>query len=106
MDAVDHVERDVLPIGTDYPPGQVLEWHEHRRAQFLYGATGVMVVDTAAGTWTVPPERAVLIPRRHPAPGPDAGEYAEPVHSSRTPFPGGPPAARSWTCHRCFGESS
>lgn len=59
---VDHVDRAVLPIGTDYPPGHVLEWHEHRRAQFLYGATGVMIVDTAEGTWTVPPERAVLIP--------------------------------------------
>ncbi|WP_031087324.1 AraC family transcriptional regulator [Streptomyces sp. NRRL WC-3549] len=59
---VDHVDRAVLPIGTDYPPGHVLDWHVHRRAQFLYGATGVMVVDTAEGTWTVPPERAVLIP--------------------------------------------
>ncbi|MFE7402885.1 AraC family transcriptional regulator [Streptomyces sp. NPDC057557] len=59
---VDHVDRVVLPIGTDYPPGHVLDWHEHRRAQFLYGATGVMVVDTAEGSWTVPPERAVLIP--------------------------------------------
>nr|WP_206441946.1 helix-turn-helix transcriptional regulator [Streptomyces boncukensis] len=51
-----------MPIGTDYPPGYVLDWHAHRRAQFLYGATGVMVVDTGEGTWTVPPERAVLIP--------------------------------------------
>ncbi|WP_406016156.1 helix-turn-helix transcriptional regulator [Streptomyces sp. NBC_00984] len=59
---VDHVDRAVLPIGTDYPPSHVLGWHEHRRAQFLHGATGVMVVDTAEGTWTVPPERAVLIP--------------------------------------------
>ncbi|MBO1283163.1 helix-turn-helix transcriptional regulator [Streptomyces albidoflavus] len=62
LDEVDHVERAVLPIGTDYPPGHLLDWHAHRRAQFLYGATGVMVVDTADGTWTVPPERAVLIP--------------------------------------------
>ncbi|MFE0809677.1 AraC family transcriptional regulator [Streptomyces sp. NPDC058848] len=59
---VDHVDRAVVPIGTDYLPGHLLDWHEHRRAQFLYGATGVMVVDTADGTWTVPPERAVLIP--------------------------------------------
>ncbi|MFB7508549.1 AraC family transcriptional regulator [Streptomyces broussonetiae] len=58
----DHVDRAVLPIGTDYPPGQLLDWHEHRRAQFLYGVTGVMIVDTPEGTWTVPPERAVLIP--------------------------------------------
>ncbi|MFD4975835.1 helix-turn-helix domain-containing protein [Streptomyces sp. NPDC058424] len=59
---VDHVDRAVLPIGTDYAPGHVLDWHEHRRAQFLYGATGVMVADTADGSWTVPPERALLIP--------------------------------------------
>ncbi|MCW8215237.1 AraC family transcriptional regulator [Streptomyces halstedii] len=62
LDEVDQVDRAVLPIGTDYPPGHVLDWHQHRRAQFLYGATGVMVVDTADGSWTVPPERAVLIP--------------------------------------------
>ncbi|MFK0291976.1 AraC family transcriptional regulator [Streptomyces sp. NPDC090442] len=62
LDDIDHVDRVVLPIGTDYPPGHLLDWHQHRRAQFLYGATGVMVVDTAEGTWTVPPERAVLIP--------------------------------------------
>ncbi|MFB6958386.1 helix-turn-helix transcriptional regulator [Streptomyces sp. NPDC056309] len=59
---VDHVDRAVLPIGTDYAPGHLLDWHEHRRAQFLYGATGIMVVDTADGSWTVPPERALLIP--------------------------------------------
>ncbi|MGW8374792.1 helix-turn-helix transcriptional regulator [Streptomyces sp. ODS28] len=62
LDTVDHVDRAVLPLGTDYPPGYLLDWHEHRRAQFLYGATGTMVVDTAEGSWTVPPERAVLIP--------------------------------------------
>lgn len=62
LDEVDHVARAVLPIGTDYPPGHLLDWHAHRRAQFLYGATGVMVVDTADGTWTVPADRAVLIP--------------------------------------------
>ncbi|MET9673140.1 helix-turn-helix transcriptional regulator [Streptomyces sp. NPDC006482] len=66
LDDVDHVDRAVLPIGTDYQDGQVLDWHEHRRAQFLYGATGVMVVDTADGSWTVPPERAVLIPAATP----------------------------------------
>lgn len=59
---VDSVPRDVLPIGTDYSPGHQLDWHRHRRAQFLYGATGVMVVETADGTWAVPEEQAVLIP--------------------------------------------
>ena len=61
---VDGVARAVLPIGVDYTPGTLLDWHEHRRAQFLYGATGVMIVETGDGTWTVPTERAVLIPAR------------------------------------------
>ncbi|HSZ43505.1 MAG TPA: helix-turn-helix transcriptional regulator [Trebonia sp.] len=59
---VDQVPRAVLPIGTDYAHGQLLDWHEHRRAQLLYGATGVMTVETGDGTWTVPTDRAVLIP--------------------------------------------
>lgn len=59
---VDRIERDVLPIATDYPAGFVLDWHEHRRAQFLYGATGTMVVETDNGTWTVPTAQGVMIP--------------------------------------------
>ena len=61
---VDRVDRDVLPIATDYPPGFLLDWHEHRRAQLLYAATGTMLVETDDGSWTVPGERAVLIPPR------------------------------------------
>lgn len=59
---LDHLPVDVLPIGTDYPPDTLLERHQHRRAQVLYGASGVMVVETDDGSWTVPTERAVLIP--------------------------------------------
>ncbi|RJQ82161.1 AraC family transcriptional regulator [Amycolatopsis panacis] len=59
---VDGVARAVLAISTDYPPNHVLPRHRHRRAQFLYGATGSMQVETADGTWTVPTRRAVLIP--------------------------------------------
>ncbi len=62
LDDVDTIERPVLAIGTDYPPGHLLEFHRHRRAQLLYGATGIMRVDTADATWTVPTRRAVLIP--------------------------------------------
>lgn len=65
--AVAEIEDDpraVLPIATDYPPGFLLDWHEHRRAQFLYAARGTMIVDTDDGTWTVPGERAVMIPPR------------------------------------------
>jgi AraC-like DNA-binding protein/mannose-6-phosphate isomerase-like protein (cupin superfamily) len=62
LDDVDEIDRAVLAIGTDYPPGHLLEFHRHRRAQLLYGATGIMRVDTADATWTVPTRRAVLIP--------------------------------------------
>ncbi|WP_067692763.1 AraC family transcriptional regulator [Nocardia jejuensis] len=62
VDEVEDVDRAVLAIGTDYPPGHLLGFHRHRRAQLLYGATGTMVVETAHGSWTVPPQRAVLIP--------------------------------------------
>jgi AraC-like DNA-binding protein/mannose-6-phosphate isomerase-like protein (cupin superfamily) len=66
-DDFDAVPRAVLPVGSDYPDGFVLDWHSHRRAQFLYSATGVMVVETLNGTWTVPTDLAVLIPpgQRH-----------------------------------------
>lgn len=62
LDTVDHLPTAVLALGTDYPDGTVLDWHAHRRAQLLHGATGVMVVETRTGTWTVPSDRAVLIP--------------------------------------------
>ncbi|OAT66913.1 AraC family transcriptional regulator [Mycobacteroides immunogenum] len=61
---IDHLPNAVLPISTDYADGQLLDWHEHRRAQFLYGTTGTMIVDTDDGTWTVPTRRAVMIPAR------------------------------------------
>jgi AraC-like DNA-binding protein/mannose-6-phosphate isomerase-like protein (cupin superfamily) len=59
---VDHLDRAVLAIANDYPPRHQLSMHKHRRAQLLYSATGVMQVDTNDGSWTVPPQRAVLIP--------------------------------------------
>ncbi|MCX4817516.1 helix-turn-helix transcriptional regulator [Streptomyces sp. NBC_01239] len=59
---VDDLDRAVLAIGTDYPHDHLLVRHEHRRAQVLYAATGVMRVETADGSWTIPTARAVLIP--------------------------------------------
>ncbi|WP_030934997.1 AraC family transcriptional regulator [Streptomyces sp. NRRL S-646] len=61
---VDDLDRAVLAIGTDYPHDHLLVWHEHRRAQVLYAATGVMQVETDDGNWTIPTARAVLIPPR------------------------------------------
>ena len=59
---LDDTPRPVVAIGTDYSHGHVLPLHTHRRAQLLYGATGVMQVSTHDGNWVVPPQRAVWIP--------------------------------------------
>lgn len=62
IDAVESHPWQVLPVGTRYPPDTVLPYHRHRRAQLLYGSTGVMLVETQEGSWTVPTHQAVLIP--------------------------------------------
>jgi AraC-like DNA-binding protein/mannose-6-phosphate isomerase-like protein (cupin superfamily) len=62
VDDVDSLDRALLAIGTDYPLHHLLAMHRHRRAQVLYSTTGLMQVDTIDGSWTVPTQRAVLIP--------------------------------------------
>lgn len=49
LESVDLLERDVIALGTDYLPNTLLETHRHRRAQFLYPATGLIEVSTNDG---------------------------------------------------------
>lgn len=63
---LDSTPRQVVAIATQYADGHRLPLHSHRRAQLLYGASGVMQVATATGTWVVPPQRAVWIPPEVP----------------------------------------
>lgn len=65
--SVDAVARPLLAIGTDYPAGTLLHSHTHRRAQMLYGMTGLMEVETDDGAWVIPPYSGVWIPaeKRH-----------------------------------------
>ena len=62
IDDYDAIARPFVAIGNDYPTGHFLPNHAHRRAQLLYGATGVMQVAAQGGAWVVPPQRAVWIP--------------------------------------------
>lgn len=62
IDEVDELDRDVVALGNDYTQGFTLSSHKHRRAQLLYGATGLMYVSTHDGEWVVPPQHAVWIP--------------------------------------------
>ncbi len=45
-----------------YPDGFVLRAHRHAWTQLLYASEGVMLVETSAGSWVVPPHRAVWLP--------------------------------------------
>jgi len=58
--------RPVVAIGQDYPSSFELALHRHRRAQFLYAASGVVAVSTPEGAWVAPPERGVWIPAGTP----------------------------------------
>jgi AraC-like DNA-binding protein len=54
----------VVAIGNDFKAGHMLPPHHHDRAQLVYGASGIMMVETEQGRWVVPPDRAVWIPGR------------------------------------------
>lgn len=64
--SVEHLKEKVIAIETQYAAQHVLEMHSHQRAQLLYGAQGVMHVETPQGNWIIPPERAVWIPPQIP----------------------------------------
>ncbi len=57
------------PVNTltyDFPNGEVVPLHFHHEDQLVYACRGVMSVETADGTWVVPPQRAVWIPAKVP----------------------------------------
>jgi len=64
IDDFDRLDREVVALGNDYARGFALPQHQHRRAQLLYGATGLMHVSTHDGKWVVPPQHAVWIPSK------------------------------------------
>ncbi len=44
------------------PSGARFEWHTHQRHQLAWAASGVLTVVAEAGTWVLPPTRALWIP--------------------------------------------
>ena len=53
---------EITTFTKDYSAGHVVAWHFHDRDQVVYASRGVMTIRTGAGTWVVPPYRAVWIP--------------------------------------------
>jgi AraC-like DNA-binding protein len=68
------VARPVAVMAKDFPRGFSNPPHRHKRGQLICAASGVVAVRTPAGTWVVPPHRAVWVP-------------AETEHSIRTASP-------------------
>jgi AraC-like DNA-binding protein/mannose-6-phosphate isomerase-like protein (cupin superfamily) len=56
------VPRAVAAMAKDFPDGYQNAPHRHERAQLIFAAHGAMLVTTSAGSWAVPPQRAVWMP--------------------------------------------
>jgi AraC-like DNA-binding protein len=56
------VPRPVAAMPKDFADGDTIPPHQHRRAQLIYAATGVMRVTTGTGAFVVPPQRALWMP--------------------------------------------
>jgi len=57
--------RRAAPVSSkavNYPSGYVTVRHHHTVAQLIYAESGVMVVSSDAGQWTVPPTRGIWMP--------------------------------------------
>ncbi len=61
-EAPGEIEGTTSPVtgrATDYPAGTRIEPHSHAKHQLIYAVRGVMVVQSEAGRWVVPPTRAI-----------------------------------------------
>ncbi|MET0135485.1 MAG: helix-turn-helix transcriptional regulator [Kibdelosporangium sp.] len=52
----------ILVGSRDLLPGTSFAWHEHAAHQLNWAEDGVLTIATAAGTWVLPPTRALWIP--------------------------------------------
>ncbi|MDB5676630.1 MAG: helix-turn-helix protein AraC type [Sphingomonas bacterium] len=52
----------IRAAASDLAGGQVIAPHAHDWHQLIYASAGVMTVTTEAGSWVVPPNRAVWVP--------------------------------------------
>jgi AraC-like DNA-binding protein len=43
-----------------------IDWHDHGEQQLVYARAGVLVASTMAGTWILPPQRALWLPAEVP----------------------------------------
>lgn len=59
---LESLPQPVVAYGRDLAEGEMLPFHQHRRAQLVYASSGVMTVTTSLAAYVVPPQRAVWMP--------------------------------------------
>ena len=52
----------VISWGSELRDGDILPFHQHRRAQLVYASRGLITVATHSAAYLVPPQRAVWMP--------------------------------------------
>lgn len=57
--AYDQLPEPVVVMESRWAAGMSTGWHTHPRGQLLYATEGVMVIHTEAGSWVIPPNRAL-----------------------------------------------
>jgi len=62
LKAIDSSAQGMICLPTDYAADARIERHAHRKHQLVYAVQGVMVVQTEAGQWVVPPTRGIWMP--------------------------------------------
>ena len=59
LEQIEKVSSPLIGRATDYPAGWHIEPHAHTEHQLIHAVRGVMVVQSEAGRWVVPPTRAI-----------------------------------------------
>ena len=59
---VDEWSWEVGSRATDYPPDWYIAPHSHAKHQLIYAIKGLMIVESQAERWTVPPSRGIWMP--------------------------------------------
>lgn len=59
---LEQAEGPLIALPTEYADGHLVPVHRHSRAQLLHAVNGVVMVQTEAGRWMVPPDHAMWIP--------------------------------------------
>jgi AraC-like DNA-binding protein len=82
------------PTYAELEHQDTIDWHYHDVQQLVYPSSGVLAISAAAGTWVVPPQRAVWIPagepHAHRAHGPVQMRTLAFSPAAEPPLPAGP----------------